>query len=357
MPIFSRTREALRGRVKRTSESARATCCVALLLLLGCLSAPAGHATTFKIATISPDGSMWMKRLRAAAAEVEERTDGRVEFKFYPGGVMGDDKAVLRKIRVGQLHGAVLTAGGLNQFYPDLQLYTLPMIFRNLREVTHVRAAMDPELMRGLEKEGFVGVGIAEVGFAYAMSKAPVKTFEDIRSMKVWIPDGDSAAELTIKTFRITPIPLSIADVLGGLQTGLINSVAVPPVGAIALQWHTQLKEVFDLPLVYVYGLLTVKDRQFAKLAPGDQEIVRELMGAAVAEVDAKNRKDHERSVEVLKAQGLRWNMPTREEARRWQEMAEEASTRLVAEGLISKALFEVMQGHLADARARPNPP
>lgn len=320
-------------------------------LLFGSLLGVQAQAVTFKVATLSPDGSGWMKMLREGAAEVAERTDGRVTFKFYPGGVMGDDKAVLRKIRSGQLHGAVITAGGLSQVYSDIQLYTLPMVFDNLAEVDYVRSRMDPVLMSGLRERGFVGFGIAEVGFAYAMSKEHVETFEEIRAQKVWIPDGDPGAEMAIRTFDITPIPLSIADVLSGLQTGLIDSVAVPPVGAIALQWHTQLKYVFDLPLLYVYGLLTVRDRQFDALSAGDQAIVSEVMGEVVKRVNAQNRVDHERAVEALKKQGLIFTVPTPAEAARWKGLAEQASAEMIARGVISGALYEELERQLAAFR------
>lgn len=315
------------------------------------LSLPAG-AATFKVATVSPDGSMWMKLLREGAAEIAERTEDRVNFKFYPGGVMGDDKAVLRKIRSGQLHGAVLTAGGLNQIYPDIELYGLPMVFNDVDEVGHVRSQMDATLLSGLSEKGFVGFGIAEVGFAYAMSKASVSTFEEVRAQKVWIPDGDPGAELAVRTFDISPIPLSIADVLGGLQTGLINTVAVPPVGAIALQWHTQLKYVFDLPLLYIYGLLAVRDRQFDRLEAGDQLVVREVMGEVVRKVDAQNRTDHNRAVEVLKMQGLQFNEPTTAERSRWTGLAQQASDEMIAQGILSAELVEKLNGMLVDYRA-----
>ena len=302
--------------------------------------APVSHAVVFKIATLSPDGSIWMKVLREGAKEVAERTSERVTFKFYPGGVMGDDKAVLRKIRVGQLHGAVLTAGGLNQIYTDLQLYTLPMLFRDFEEVDAVRIQMDSMLMSGLREAGYVGFGISEVGFAYSMSKTPVATYEDVKAQKVWIPDGDVGAEQTVASFDITPIPLSIADVLSGLQTGLINSVAVPPVGAIALQWHTQLKHVYDLPLMYVYGLLAINDSQFDKVDAADQNVMLEVMGEVVRRVNDQNRVDHERAVVVLKNQGLIWALPDPDEAARWQGMADAASLELVEGGIVSDALY-----------------
>lgn len=324
---------------------------LATLLAVLLVSGPVA-AATFKVATVSPDGSMWMKQLRSGAAEIAERTAERVKFKFYPGGVMGDDKAVLRKIRSGQLHGAVLTSGGLNQVYPDFDVYGLPMVFNDTAEVDFVRRQMDDTLLSGLSKQGYVGFGIAEVGFAYAMSKVSISTFEQVRAQKVWIPDGDPSAELAIRTFDISPIPLSIADVLGGLQTGLINTVAVPPVGAIALQWHTQLKYVFDLPLIYVYGLLAVRDRQFDRLDEADQAVVREVMGDVVRKVNAQNRTDHQRAVEVLGMQGLTFIEPTPEERQRWTGMASQASKEMVAQGLLSADLVEALNAKLVEYRA-----
>jgi TRAP-type C4-dicarboxylate transport system substrate-binding protein len=315
-------------------------------------TAPDAAAVVFKIATLSPDGSTWMKLLRAGGEEVKNRTDGRVEFKFYPGGVMGNDQSVLRKIRSGQLHGAVLTAGGLTQTYGDIQLYNLPMAFDNLAEVDYVRSKMDSSLLEGLREQGYVGFGFAEVGFAYAMSKEPVRTLQDMRSQKVWTPAGDPGSELAIATFDISPIPLSIADVLSGLQTGLINGVAMPPVAAIALQWHTQLDYALDVPLLYVYGLLVVTNRQFDRLSPGDQEIFLEVMRDAVERVNAQSRTDHERSVEVLKIQGMTWNDPASGEVDRWEAISEDAAERLVEEGVLSAEMVETLRSHLVTYRA-----
>lgn len=313
------------------------------------------EAVRFKIATLSPDGSVWMKELRQAAADIKAASDGRVEFRFFPGGVMGDDKAVLRKMRVGQLHGAVLTAGGLTQSYTDIQLYNLPMTFDGPEEVDYVRSRMDDRLLAGLREAGFVGFGFSEVGFAYAMSQEPVRSVAQARAQKVWVPDGDPGAARALASFDITPIPLSIADVLGGLQTGLINGVAVPPVAAVALQWHTQLDHVLELPLLYVYGLLTVSDRQFDKLSDADQTLVARVMGEAVARVDARNREDHLQAKQVLESLDLEFNEPTPDQVDEWQRYADAASARLVAEGYVSRELFEDLQQHLSDFRQAPD--
>jgi TRAP-type C4-dicarboxylate transport system substrate-binding protein len=333
----------------RISKPITTAALVGTLLLAGLIGQ--AQAVVFKIATVSPDGSMWMRALRQAATEIAEHTEGRVNFKFYPGGVMGDDKAVLRKIRVGQLHGAVMTVGGLTQTYSDIQLYNMPMLFHSLREVDHVRKIMDPVLIEGLEERGFVSFGMAEVGFAYAMSQTPVSSVEEVQKQKVWVPDGDEGAKRTLVAFDIAPIPLSIADVLGGLQTGLINGVTVPPVAAIALQWHTQLDHVLDLPLMYIYGTFAIRDRQFGKLSDEDQRFVREVLGRQVREVNTRSRKDHERAVEVLQSQGLEWNKPEAPEVAKWQSYADKASAALVEAGIVSAPLYEELLQHLTDYR------
>ncbi len=301
----------------------------------------AAQAMTLKIATLSPEGSAWMDLLRAGAAEVAERTDGRVQFKFYPGGVMGDDKAVLRKIRLGQLHGAVITVGGLVQTYSDIQLYGLTMLFDSYDEVDYVRERLDPVLIEGLRENGFTSFGFAEVGFAYAMSKNPVTSVAEVQSQKVWTPDGDPGSARVLESFGVNPIPLSMADVLSGLQTGLVNGVAVPPVAAIALQWHNQLDYLMDMPLLYVYGLLTVANKPFDRLSADDQQVVAEVMAGIVDQVNAGARQDNQSAFDALVGQGVELTEPSAREIEEWRSFAQRSQTSMVEDDLVSEALLD----------------
>ena len=312
----------------------------------------ASAAAALKIATVSPDGSVWMKLLRAAAKEVERETAGRVKLKLYPGGVMGDERAMMRKMRVGQLQGAVLTTGVFNRIYPDVQLYNLPMQFRGLDEVDHVRERLDAELMRGLEASGFVSLGFAEVGMAYAMSTRPARSVRDAAGLKVWTPLGNEAAVKAMRDFGISPIPLTITDVLAGLQTGLIDTVAVPPVGALALQWHGPLEYILDLPFMYVYAPMVLAKRPFGRLDEPDRGAVRRVLGRAVEDADARNRADHDEVWRVLQQQGLSLVRPSAEEAAEWQARADAASRKWVADGIVSQALHERFASYLAEFRA-----
>jgi len=201
-------------------------------------NSPAILAKTIKIATLSPEGTFWMKQMRAGAKEIKKKTQGRVKFKFYPGGVMGNDENVLRKIRIGQLQGGAITIGNLSQSTPDTTIYGLPYLFSSLDDAAEIRKTTDPMLSNIIEENGFVNFGFAQGGFTYLMSKEPIRSLDDLRQRKSWIP-GKSDVGLSIYRYvGVSPVSLSLSDVLTGLQTGLIDTVVTSPIGALALQWH-----------------------------------------------------------------------------------------------------------------------
>ena len=322
------------------------------IMLILMLSGQA-QAMRFKIATLSPEGSVWMEKMREGAEELARKTDNRVTIKYYPGGVMGNDRAVLRKIRIGQLHGGAVVGGSLSRFYPDNQIYSLPLQFRSFEEVDYVRKHLDQRIAQGLEKGGFVTFGIAEGGFAYVMSTVPIRTVNEMRRQKVWIPNNDTMILETVKAFDITPFPLSIADVQAGLQTGLINTVTTPPIGAVALQWHTQINYLMFEPFLYIYGVLAVDRKAFAKISTHDQRIFRETMGRIFRELDRLNREDNVNALEALRKQGVEFIKPSGEELEKWYADAREIPKRLVNAGKLSQNMVNTLENLLKDYRSK----
>ena len=324
-----------------------------IMIILIVMLAGQAQAMRFKIATLSPEGSVWMEKMRDGAEELARRTDNRVRIKYYPGGVMGDDKAVLRKIRIGQLQGGAFVGGSLSKFYRDNQIYSLPLFFRSFKEIDYVREHLDKRIMDGFEKGGFVTFGIAEGGFAYVMSTVPIRTVEEMRRQKVWIPDNDSMILEAVKAFDITPIPLSIADVRAGLQTGLINTVTTPPIGALALQWHTQIKYLMDEPFLYIYGVLAVDREAFLKISPEDQKIFREIMGRVFKALDRRNREDNIKALETLRKQGIEFIKPSAEALKKWCQDASEVPKRLVETDRLSQEMVDTLENLLKEYRTK----
>ncbi|MDH3443333.1 MAG: TRAP transporter substrate-binding protein DctP [Deltaproteobacteria bacterium] len=313
-----------------------------------------GQAEVIKIATLPPDGTVWMKEIRRNAAIIEKRTAGRVQFRFYPGGVMGNDRSVLRKIRVGQLQGGGVASGALAELYPDSQLYGLPMLFRSYEEVDYLRSRMDGLILKGLERQGLVAFGIAESGFAYLMSSLPIRRVEDLERLKVWVPEGDPISRTFFEAAGRSPIPLPLSDVLIGLQTGLVETVGTPPIGAIALQWHTAVKYLTETPLLYTYGMLLIDARAFNRLGGEDQSVVRDVMGNGVIELNKLNRKDNESAKQALKTQGITFLRPTAEALDKLRSIAAEATARVAKKEAYTPEVQEMLRRHLDEYRKIP---
>jgi len=322
-----------------------------LVLLL--MLSPASEARTFKIATVAPDGTAWMKKIREGAQLIKEKTQGRVKFKFYTGGIMGSDKSVLKKIRIGQLHGGAVTGGSLAEIYSDAQIYSLPFMFQTFEEVDYVRKTMDPMIRQGLQAKGMKVLGISEGGFAYFMSRTPVRKVEDLSSLKNWLPEGDPITQTIYETVGVSPVPLPLSDVYTGLQTGLIDTVGGPQTGAIAFQWHTKVKYITDIPLVYLVGMLALDEKAFNKISPDDQKIVETTMAKVLKELDVINRNDNIMAREALKQQGIEFINLTAEEEKRWRKLADDTMVSLAKKGFYTEGMYNVLTSLLKEFRQK----
>ena len=298
------------------------------------LQVDAALAATYKVATISPDGLSWIKKLRAGVKRIADETDGRVKFKIYPGGVQGDDQTVLRKMRIGQLHGGALAAGSLTRFYPDLQIYNLPLQFKSYEEVDGIRHEMDQIISDGLAAAGIVSLAFSETGFAYLFSQEPVRTVADLKGLKAWVPDNDPIAAELIKSFGVSPIPLGITDVLAGLQTGLIDAVMAPPSVALALQWHNHVSHMTDLPMVYIYSMLAMDSKAYKRISDADKLLVGSVVDAMFMAIEAEIRVDNDKAYEAIKSVGIK--SIEADKIDEWQAVADGSIEKLISSGEIS---------------------
>lgn len=324
-------------------------CMVATLFF----AASAVGAQTLKIATLAPEGHTWMKEMREAAANVKTRTAGRVEVKFFPGGVMGNEAAVLRKIKLGQLQGVATTSAELSSVYADAPVYSMPFLFRDLAEIEYVRSTVDPMLQAGFEKHGMIAPGLAGGGFAYLMSSKPIANKEDLRETKVWVPHNDRIAQIAFKNAGVNPIALPLGDVNTSLQTGLLETVANTTSGAIAFQWHTRVKHVVDLPLTYVMGIFAIDRKAFQRIGIADQPIVRDEFAKAFADIDLAGKRDNESARATLVKQGIVFKAPSAAEANYWAGIGEQTLKQMLAAGEISSELIATIQKLQAEYRAK----
>lgn len=325
---------------------------LALCALAATLVTASVQAKTLKIATVVPAGTAFLDQLKVAGDKIAERTEGRVDLKLFPGGVMGNDSAVLRKIKIGQLQGAVVTAAGLKEIHPDAQVYSMPFVFRSYDEVEYVRERIDPVIRERLRSRGFVAAGISEGGFTYLFSKEPIRRMEDLKGARVWVPQGDNITARMFQNAGSEPVSLPVSDVFTSLQTGLVDTVAITPSGAIALQWHTGVNYQADAPLLFLVGMLVFDQRALAGIEEADRDVVMEVMRATFDRLDQINRENNEEAMKALRGQGIELVEPDRPpEQRRWAQIARKTLDALASEGEFDPSLLERVRSLVEEYR------
>jgi|CXWL01.1.fsa_nt_gi TRAP-type C4-dicarboxylate transport system substrate-binding protein len=322
----------------------RATALTLGTLLLAAMASVS--AASLKIATLAPEGSSWMREMRAAGDAVKAQTEGRVELKYFPGGVMGSGETVLRKIKLGQLNGGAFAATELTSVFPDVQIYGLPFLFQTLEQVNAARVVVDPLIKAGFEQKGMTIAGITGGGFIYLMSTKPIATQADMRKTKVWVPEGDSIARVAFDEAGMSPVQLSLGDVYTSLQTGLVDTVGNTTTGAVAFQWATKLKMMIDLPVSYTVGILTLDSKALAKLNPEDKAVVLAEIAKAFAKLETTNAADDLKTRETLRAEGIEIVMPSPAEIEAWRAVGKRTQERLRKDGVISNELLQALPSH-----------
>ena len=281
-----------------------------LVLVLWCVAGRAAPEYTIKFATLAPPGSAWMNLLEAWDKELRTKSEGRIGFKFYPGGVQGDEPEVLKKMRFNQLQGGAFTGYGIGRMYSPARVMELPFLFRNTDEIDTVRRELMPLFRKGFENNGFELLGWMEVGFVHIFSKQPIHSLDDMKSHRVWLWQGDAMGQAFFDASGISPVPLSIIDVYTSLSTGLIDTVYAPPLGAIALQWFTKTPYVSTVPLTDGIGGLIVSKRFYDGLPKDLQALLRETGEATGEKLIAATRRDNRKSLETLRERGLTFVPP-----------------------------------------------
>ena len=260
----------------------------------------------FKMGSLAPEGSIWALRFDQFAQEVKEKSGGEVGFRVYPGGVMGDDRAMFRKMKIGQLQGAGFTMTGIGEIVADFRVMGIPYLFQSYEEVDEVLDKLMPRYVEAFAEKSMVLIAMSEVGFIYTMSTTPISTIEDLRKCKCWAPEGDPISLAFMEAVGISPIPLSLPDVLVSLQTGMVNTVFNGYYGSIILQWFTKIKYITDAPFAYAYGGLVFDKKALDRLPESHLAIIIQAAGKYFSgKLKADTRRTNVEALETLKANGI----------------------------------------------------
>ncbi|MFZ5776228.1 MAG: TRAP transporter substrate-binding protein DctP [Thermodesulfobacteriota bacterium] len=328
----------------------RRSLCLLLCLLLLPASALATPRHLLKIATLAPEGSVWAKRFQEFQNEVRAKSNGEIDFKLYMGGVMGDDRAMYRKMRVGQLQGGGFTMTGIAEVVPDFRIMGAPFLFTSYAEVDRVREGLLPLFKKAFTDKELTLLAITEVGFIHPMSTRPVSTLTQLRSAKCWAPENDPLGRSFLEDIGVTPIPLSIPDVLSGLSTGMIDTVFNSFYGAIVLQWFTKTPYVIEVPYGYAYGGLIFAKGALDKLSPEQRAMMEESAQRHFSALLADTRRSNEEALATLRKSGAQLVAADEESLRQLRATRDKTVQRLIGNAY-SKEIHDATMRLLAESR------
>ncbi len=305
---------------------------------------------TLKFATLLPTGTSWTKTLDNWVKDIEQKSGGRLKFKVYPGGVMGDEPDVLRKIRKGQLHGGLFSGYGIGRIYSPARILELPFLFKNTDESDYVREQLMDEIEAGFRDSGFELLGWPEVGAIHFFSKHKITSIDDMRKSRIWLWQGDPLGEALFEAADIKPVPLSIIDVYPQLSAkhGSIDTVYMSTFGAIALQWYAKVKYASHISVTNAIGAIVVSNRFYNKLPKDLQQLLRQSGIAASDEIRLQTRKENIRSKQLLIDNGIEfywdWDTVNMDE---FITIRDRAAAHLIKTDYIPQAFFDKTRFHL----------
>jgi TRAP-type C4-dicarboxylate transport system substrate-binding protein len=310
------------------------------------LIAPHGAAaktTTIKIATLAPEGSTYIQALNDLNAELKQKTNNGVKLRIYPGGVLGDEKDMRRKMHVGQIHGAVLTSAGLSGIFSEMDVFQIPFLFEGFDEVDYVLEKMDAFFKKGLNDKGYILLGWSEAGFIRLLSTHPIASLDDLRKAKVWTWEEAPMAKAIFDEAGVSAIPLSLPDVLVGLQTGLVEVVYAPPSGAISLQWFTKTKYMTEVPLIYLIGGVVIKNNVFKKLPSDHQQVLMALCSKYMARIKLAVRKENQEAIKVMAKHGVKLIYPSEDQIEDFKIVSQKAMDSQTGKSFSAKVKNEII--------------
>lgn len=279
-----------------------------------------GRKVIVKMATLAPKGTDWHGMLLEIGQEWKKVTKGKVQLKIYPGGIIGDERDMVRKMRIGQIHAAGITAEGLSEITPEFGGYFVPLAFQSSEDVKRVTNALMPQFNEGLENSGFKMLSLGEVGWVYWFSKQLIKEPSDLRKMKFFTWAGDFKWEQAWKKAGFNPVALASTDIISSLQTGLINTIPTMPIYALSQQSFGIANQMLNLKWGVLMAGIVIDLNTWGKIPKKYHEDLIRVVNEIQKKYKRLNSDSENNAISAMKKYGLNVNEINNSQKLKWFE-------------------------------------
>ena len=325
---------------------------IAALVLIAVAQVTVAEPVKLRLGALAPRGTAWHRSLLEMGEKWRAAEGPGAEFVVYGGGSQGSEADMVRRMRVGQLNAAMLSVIGLAEIDPSVSaLQKMPLVFRSWDELDYVREKLRPALEKRFEEAGFVVLCWGDAGWVRFFSKTPAVRPEDFRRLKIFTWAGDAPQADIMKALGYQPVVLEVADILPGLQTGMINMVPASPFWALTLQFYPHAPYMLELDWAPLVGAIIVTRKAWDAMSSAGREALIKAGAEAGMELRALSRREHEESVAAMEKRGLKVQRLTPELDAEWRRAAEQMYP-LVRGKMVPADFFDEVQVLLRDYRA-----
>jgi TRAP-type C4-dicarboxylate transport system substrate-binding protein len=291
---------------------------------------PQGGKLTLKIASLVPEDSPWGRAINQIAEEWYEITGGEVELQVSHGGVLGSESAVLQQLRLGQIHGAVLTSFGLNSIAKGIITLSCPFLIRNDQELTRVLDELKPELEAKLNSGGVFTLCWAQVGWIKVFSKEPVFVPADLKKQKVAATDDELEMIQAFKAMGYQMIPIPLNETLFALSGGMVDAVYQSPIYVGSMQLFGVAKNMASINIAPFMGGIVLGRDAWAAVP---RQYRSQLQAAAKRVEQEIYRSTQQLEADVIKTMtqhGLKVNQVSPRQEQMWYDDTSKAMPALL---------------------------
>ena len=316
------------------------------VLCLGLALGSAAHAAAnqLRIGTLAPKNSLYHRELMTLGEAWRTAQGEGAKYVVYPDGSQGGETDMARRMRIGQLQGALLSVVGLREIEPSISaLQNMPLLFRNWDEVDYVREKLRPSMEKKFLDKGFVVLAWGDAGWVRFFSKEAASRPDDYRKMKFFAWAGESEQQEIMKSLGYTPVPLETSDILPSIQTGMITAVPATPYFALASQVYATAPHMLDINWAPIVGALVVTKKAWDEMSPAARDALQAAGAQAGLHMRTKARQEVDEAVEAMKKRGLQVHKPTPEQLTEWNALAEKLYPRIRGRMVPADTFDEVM--------------
>ena len=308
--------------------------------LVICTDSVIARKTIIKMATLAPEGTPWYALIAKMGERWSEETNGNIRLGIYPGGIVGDERDMIRKMRIGQIHGAAISAEGLSEVNPQYTYCFIPLFFKGYDDIDFIRNQIKDDLVSGAEKNGVKILTMVDVGWVYWFTSNRIITPDDLKAQKIWTWAGDYKTAKLWDEAGFNAIPLSVPDVHSSLQTGLVNAMAFPPLYVAANQYFGITSNMLNMKWGILTAALILDIKVWNKIKPKYQEIMTKVSDEIGIEYQLNNRQEADNAIGVMKEYGLKVHDLTPKQLNEWNTLVE-SMYPLIRGNIVQKEIFD----------------